>query len=1740
MRLAMERPRATRNPINENGTVHVQLTTSESRVYHVQEPSSQSRGSRQLTTNERGAYLVQEPSSLSRGSRPRTTKDSGANRVKGQDMSSYEPVTHFNHLFFVKPPEGFRDILPRDNYQFVSNKTEDYPINEKNDKVVVILQNILRNLENDIEHDRKRLKEERRKRQKERRRRREERREAQMAASRAGSARHVFSTVNHKPFAFREGISGRADDIISHVFRRDTAEIRKHDSLSFADISNKTSGNEKYESFLELGTRSLDRKAPKRSDSFGVSDWSRYSRDVDDDTDADVVVCVGGNSPQEVAEDKIDNTFANDFKKTGTNRLKRQTDYQKDCLRKNSPQFPHYDKRSNNLDTSTDSQGTPANIKKKLKSFDILPNYRKTGKGISKSTDCESKGQKIRTTNTVSKPSRVCRNVKDDSVASSHDNESSSDNDDSDIVFPSTEHFQSSKKDEHKTKDVNFRIGHESDTESDAVNGYLCKYKDGLNDRTDFPEAAVVGPVAKFRRKHKVPSAGTSAVRTREAERPTSAGTSGYSTDEYSCKASDSEDECLKERKENEAAKSSRHKLSKYFLVLQNGINMALKVDDSAFQNGDYADESCRSFLQNISMSDLAIPDHVGWLVDQSEQSKVWGVVVDMLFCVFECEGSAKPRDVIILPGCSIRPLVYNTAINGLNTNTHSQTITGISKFQFVIDDSSTGRKHVFGAESQYDLDTWYRVLKKASALDPEITNDISTSSDGEGFKPSGRRVSFDGVLPKLGYIPSQDATRRSQRMRSPRGPPEKPEMNGTADDISIHTSTNGHDPLTNGNQPSPRSGLVRSDSRRQSISDFKKLLRQETKPEVSKQLPVKATHFKQPAQEENTQAPQQGGKKLKSFGSFESLLKFKRKKRKPSEDSISNDDGGSIVSGSSTEQEMISRSVDISANMSQLQKQKGKKLSRSLEYSEPKNGMNNGIVRRASDIKDRVFNRRPSKPFAKLGDLHDTSMHGFLLHKHHLKWQKLWCVVCRGCFYGFKSNSPEENAQIAVLLASCGVVFVSKQDKKQKNLYVFKLTQEKSKSIYLCATDYTELMKWLTVLQMESNSVISNADKIGKSSESENDSICSSLSSQSGSVLTVSSGDQPPASETSRSRSKKKKKAPAKPPRQFRNSSCPPSVSRDSGTSTGEDTLTSGSMSSSTDNNTYGSTEELPRYDRAVTHVWQNDRGYLFNAIRAKLTAYRKKDGNINNKELPGADGEGLMVVQDGATRKGSKEVRRSRSFNAHSSTMSGGEKSGTPTPTESPTYMRKRHKPLVVKKIAATDLEERQTIAGYIEKKSVSAQWIRYWYVLHEGTLFCYLTTDDNVTVDVLNLHGYTVASLVDKFRGKRFVLQLSHENFTSLYLSMESREEMENWRESLEHAIKQPSSAMKEVDSEQGACAGCESNRQDDVGEKRKQVKQKLLEEVLRQKYELERKQAERQKKQRSKGVNSPDGSPSSSYPPDLLTDEQRTSDVTRLRQRRMSTQLKVETIQKQIEKPSGTKRGLFGFGKSKKLDENKNVFLQDQLKELNDKLHKIDTDLNQVESEKNLYEGYDVNQNRKSMPVQLTSNLNSLERGVDSEDDEAKKANSLKNTMQKWTTKTFSKVSVKRKQGIPLNGSLPNLKQNGEINMNGGFENGENGDTYREEFTSLENSVTDLTRPMSDLKLDLSLPLTQNGQNGSASPSSVGYNRSNSRTSTLSSLSSPRREIDPSVLAEIDAFEELTKQVLGARSKETAAK
>ena len=226
-------------------------------------------------------------------------------------------------------------------------------------------------------------------------------------------------------------------------------------------------------------------------------------------------------------------------------------------------------------------------------------------------------------------------------------------------------------------------------------------------------------------------------------------------------------------------------------------------------------------------------------------------------------------------------------------------------------------------------------------------------------------------------------------------------------------------------------------------------------------------------------------------------------------------------------------------------------------------------------------------------------------------------------------------------------------------------------------------------------------------------------------------------------------------------------------------------------------------------------------------------------------------------------------------------------------------------------------------------------------------------------------------------------------------------------------------------------------------------------------------------------------------------------------------------------SKPKRGLLGFGKQKKLDENKNVFLQDQLKELSDKLNKIDTDLNQVGQER-VVDTLDVNQNKQQV---LSSELDGLN-GIDADSNEVfdnennmGRTNSIKARMQKLTNKTFSKASVKNKKRSksPQNGSVPNLisKHNGDIN---GHVDDRDNDATPDECLSSDSSVTDLTR--SDLTLDLIA-----SQNGSYSPRSSRYDRSTSRTSTLSNLSSPRREIDPSVLAEIDVSFKSCSTVFG---------
>ena len=590
----------------------------------------------------------------------------------------------------------------------------------------------------------------------------------------------------------------------------------------------------------------------------------------------------------------------------------------------------------------------------------------------------------------------------------------------------------------------------------------------------------------------------------------------------------------------------------RYFLLFPRGASMAVQVDRSNICHQDHAHLASKPFMQTLSMSDLALPDHMGWLTDQSEHRQVWGVVVDMLFCIFECQEAEKPSDVIVLPGCSIRPLVYKTAMNGLHTRKPSKTITGVAKFQIVIDNSTTRRKHLFSFETQNDLDTWYRVFKKASNVDTESTNEVVSDKD-EPMRSVSNESNSEIIEKTTGYMPSQSSPSRVHKLLS------TTDASIDASDSDLKLDLRGDDDpsgylqtqLTATDRPSPRP-LIRNEARRQSVQDFRKRLRRETEPELSKQLPLKAQHFPPAKAEEPKVEP----KKIRSFGSFESLLKFKRKRKKKDSEDTTSEETESIVSVSSVEQDLprVSSSVDISAKRSQMKKSRSKPLSRSLDFGTKSEELNGGLVRRASDIKDKFFQRRPSKRTTKLGDLVDVSIHGFLHHKHHLKWQKLWCVVCRGCFYGFRSQSPDDSAHIAAVLSNCVVVFMTNRDRRHKHQCVFKLSQENAKSIYLCANDIKELQQWLQVLQMEANNVQSNTSL--KRNLSNSSSIDSSQEVTSATEVDDRGRSRP-----------QKKRAPVKPPR---HSSCPPPETRDPliserGTDSSTDDTAASSLNSST-----------------------------------------------------------------------------------------------------------------------------------------------------------------------------------------------------------------------------------------------------------------------------------------------------------------------------------------------------------------------------------------------------------------------------------------------------------------------------------------------------------------------------------------------------------------------------------------------
>ena len=601
-----------------------------------------------------------------------------------------------------------------------------------------------------------------------------------------------------------------------------------------------------------------------------------------------------------------------------------------------------------------------------------------------------------------------------------------------------------------------------------------------------------------------------------------------------------------------------------------------------------------------VLAADVSSPDHEGWAVDQLHGKRVWCVLTDMLFCTFESKEAAESREVIILPGCKVRSLVFKSAKRESLAENHveadndrKKTISGVDRYQFLIDNVTSRRKYLFGIETKAALDKWVNLLTKACSVDVTIT---SSENLNHSEAPPPRDQVDSCVGPYMStYLPTNHRCRRMDIMS----------MSLEDDKLS---DSQKHDTLV----------------------DFKRRLRGDSDTDV-KSHPLKATHASDSVKTATIKPKSKSFLKLKSFGSLDSLLRRHKRSKKSDADVRKQDFEVDSQGGGNARLRSESMHVHSEAN----QTQRSWSLSKSSEILTPKSR------RHASDLKDKIFSAKcsPRSIGLRLDDLTDIRISGTLLYKFMERWIKVWCVVSRGCLYGFRSQDSEQSPIVAIVLTRCSVTYVTDPGKRSNQMYVFRLSQPHCKSIYLCAQEEGELSRWLQVLQMEANHVLAD-ESINLDTSELNYSVDSAFSTMS---LSSSHTDLTDTGQSSSLRQTIADEVPGDnsdelPADQADKSS---SGTDNSNESTQEDWDNSSNTSSQVGAPVFEmGVDAAPRHDPNLTRVWQKDKGYLFQVIRAKLRQ-KKRNSSSGGKpiEAPGAETGGLLVIHDDDDAEGSKD---------------------------------------------------------------------------------------------------------------------------------------------------------------------------------------------------------------------------------------------------------------------------------------------------------------------------------------------------------------------------------------------------------------------------------------------------------------------------------------------------------------------
>ncbi|KAK6176474.1 hypothetical protein SNE40_014757 [Patella caerulea] len=591
---------------------------------------------------------------------------------------------------------------------------------------------------------------------------------------------------------------------------------------------------------------------------------------------------------------------------------------------------------------------------------------------------------------------------------------------------------------------------------------------------------------------------------------------------------------------------------------------------------------------RHVLASELTQCDVKGWLVDEVRGLNVWVVVADMLFCVFDSDESEISRNVVMLPGCRIRPVIFKSAPPDVTdkTSAPAKTITGIDKYQFLIDDVSTKRKLLFGVSNRNDLDMWLDVLIEAVSMD--LTFDATPRCSSDSCVPN--EECFPALDANSSYLPSPNIPRRS-----------------TISHFDNSLLKNGHTT---------------------SLIDIRRRMKRDNdtaKPQLQ-QTPLKATH-------DSINTPILAKKKglfvnLKSFGSLDSLLK--RPKRSRSADDSEIPERRSLDETKHYTPPSPSDSDGSSASCSAVHSRFPV-----IETGSVSQGVGPVVRRRVSDIKDKFFNEGTAfcgAPGVKLNELFAEKMSGFLQYRVMMKWIKVWCIVARGCFYGFKSQDPDETPIVAVVLKQCMVSYETGPVKANKEQYILKLSQPHCKSIYLSALSDKDLKRWLHQLKIESCGVQAD-DNISI----ENSSECTQSYDSAFSNVSMASSQNEFNDKLNQAGANGN--TDGSPPHDdvFHNDYSPEEW----------DTYSNDSQ-----NDTISELHDpFSRPEPILTLSARKEKGYLLQAIRSKFKMVRKKSlpEPIMERELSFPEGGGILMVDGDDTSGKYKKVGLRKSHSCH-----------------------------------------------------------------------------------------------------------------------------------------------------------------------------------------------------------------------------------------------------------------------------------------------------------------------------------------------------------------------------------------------------------------------------------------------------------------------------------------------------------